>query len=107
MSSIELSFEIYFVAAEELTGLLEEVARALERPGSRTVLGVSSLVYGDENVLLRISYEEPVQGVQAPLLRGLSRAVGRISCLEPVRCVEVYQVVHEIAKNRRVRIRVL
>jgi nucleoside-diphosphate-sugar epimerase len=106
--SFEIVFEIYFSTAEEYMGLLNELVTILQRPGARIVLTSSGLVYGDENILMKINFsEESTQNIQISFIRGLLKAVGRIECREPVRCVDLFQHVYEIIKNRKIRFRII
>ncbi|MEZ0289768.1 MAG: hypothetical protein ABWJ42_01600 [Sulfolobales archaeon] len=109
MECYKISFEIFFSTPDEYSGFLDEISRSVSFRGGKHVVTLSTYMYADEDSLVRISFsEESLRSVQiAPLIRDLLKASGSISCSKPVKCLEIYEIISEIAKSRKLRIRVM
>jgi len=109
VSCFALSFEILFTLSDEFIGFLDELARELGNGGGKVILTSSGIIYASENALLQIHFssDEALYTPQIPITRGFLRAVGKITCSKALDCGSLYEVIYNIAKNRRLRIRVL
>ncbi|MEM1633839.1 MAG: hypothetical protein QW366_02390 [Sulfolobales archaeon] len=112
MECFRISFEIIFSTPEAFSGFLEDLSRSLEE-GSfhRIVKTLSTFIYGDDDTLVKIAFSEESGFRSAQTVIGLGeimlKASGSIICLKPSKCAEIYEIVSENAKNRRIRIRLI
>ncbi len=110
LTCFTLLFEILFTLSDEFIGLLDELARELSnRDNSKVILLSSGIIYTSENTLLQLffSSDETPYSPQTIFPRGFFRAVGKISCTKAIECGSLYEIIYNITKSRRLRIRII
>ncbi|MGC9148382.1 MAG: hypothetical protein ACP5GI_02940 [Sulfolobales archaeon] len=110
MSCFTLLFEIIFSLSDEFTGLLDELARELSnRDKSKVILFSSGIIYTSENALLQLffSSDETLYSPQVIIPRGFFRATGKITCTKAIECGFLYETLYNIAKSKRLRMRIV
>lgn len=103
------AFEILFAQPQELVEALSELGRVLDhRFGGRSHVASSTLLWGGESSMVKISFseaQEPFGGQLRP--PGILKALGLVECSVPSSCVEIYDEIQGIVRSRGLRIRIV